>query len=646
MNKRSTNIAACLAVSLLTSACALNPYEKDPRPPISYETPTVQLEPHSLQSARHYAERTYHEYRRQLSAEYDRQQLLSTSLIGVGAAVLGLAAFDAGTDAIVAAALAGGTGYTIGTWNTSRPRLHIYVEGMSALVCAKRAMQPLALSETERDALTADHDRIVKRGDEVATAAGAVTHALAAALAVRGKESEVARTAQKMLEEVGPALNRANSAYVKGHSLLQASHSAGADLEDAIDKIRSDVTLAIEGTLSDLSSLPNVLAGLAPASQIFAPELDLASILSGRLTPLSKDPSSSAAIATLNSTRDPTKQEIPKNAIIEVVLSEAIGELRTAMLRLDQASGRVTAISGTVDVKQVKKLVAGEGCGVDPSKLSTGLVLSRSRIDLKPETAVIHFIRVTGGTLPYQANHVTLPATGINIDMRGDTLTIVADTQTQAGETHVVEVLDTARNRAEVTIAIEKVPETSPSDGGDGGDSEGGNSRARDLVGDDEKRLLASNVDKRKAVQAGLCTPESASAHDSRDQRDGEFGGRTRFRILQFAIENHSHTAGPAHLSEDDIALLGNAEAPAACDGHLNWFEKQHLDQSKVCKVRVRLGLSAKMENNLDTEAREKIRSISAPVDPKAAEFGQLSALLLGQIQQLPGDATQLGKCQ
>ena len=267
-------------------------------------------------------------------------------------------------------------------------------------------------------------------------------------------------------------------------------------------EIRSDVTLAIEGTLSDLSSLPNVIAGLAPASQIFAPELDLKTILSGRLAPSTKDTSSSAAIANLNSTRDETNK-LPENANIEVVLSQTIGELRTAILRLEQASARVTAITGTVDLKQVNKLVSGEGCGVDPSRLSTGLVLSRSRIELKPETAVTHFIRVTGGTLPYQANLVTLPAAGVNIDMRGDTLTIVADTQTRAGETHVIEVLDTARNRAEVTIAIEKAPGKSPSDGGDGGDSEGGESRTGTLVGDDEKRLLESNLAIRTAVQAG-----------------------------------------------------------------------------------------------------------------------------------------------
>ena len=264
MNRIFARIGICLSVSLLTSACALNPYEKDSRPPVSYATPKVQLDPHSLQSARHYAERTYHEYRRQVSAEYDRQQLLSTSLIGVGAAVLGLAAFDAGTDAIVAAALAGGTGYTIGTWNTSRPRLHIYVEGMSALVCAKRAMQPLALSKTEREALKTDHERIVERGDEVATAAGAVTHALAAALAVTGRESDVTLTAQKMLDGVESALNRGNSAYVKGHSLLQASDSAGADLEDAVDKIRPDyVPCAVE------RHRPS--AGANPARQTVAP---------------------------------------------------------------------------------------------------------------------------------------------------------------------------------------------------------------------------------------------------------------------------------------------------------------------------------------------------------------------------------------
>ena len=629
-----------LALCLLASSCALNPYGDPTRHPVDATAPGAHTGPASLEAARQYAERTYDDYHRQLAAEYTRQRRLSAGLLGIGAAVLGLAAFDAGTDAITATALAGGTGYTIGTWNTSRPRLHIYVEGMNALVCAKRAVQPVALSRPVREGLVADIGRVIRQGEEVADNAGALTTALAKATGRSGGT----RTAQRLLTAVEPALDRAGAAYVKGHSLLQASHTAGADLKDAVDRIRSDVALAVEGTLSDLSSLPNVIAGLAPAAQIFAPQLDLAATLSGRLAPSPADPQPSRADGEVD-TRSTSKRRVQPH-VPAVDLSRPIGDLSAALLKLDQASARVAAVAATVDLKQIDKLLAAEGCGLEPGQLSTEISLSRTRIDLKPAAAATHFVRVTGGTLPYQANLLSLPAPGISLNMRGDTLTIVADTHTRAGDEHVVEVSDTANHRAAVTVAIEPAPISSANAGSPTHQPE--DVPAGELVGDDETRLLAPAPAKRKAVQAGLCTPESPRDYDPVDRIDGRFGPRTRFRILQYVMASRSHPADQlAQLDANDIEVLSDDQVPGECAGHLNWFEKQTLlDKPAVCEVRVRLGLEARLDEALDDDARRAIQKISEPEDPEAALFGQLSGRLLNQIRRAEADTVELDKCR
>ena len=109
MDPPHKSVLMCLALCLLASGCALNPYGSPTRHPVNAAAPDAHPDPYSLESARHYAERTYDDYHRQLAAEYTRQRRLSTGLLGIGAAVLGLAAFDASTDAITATALAGGT---------------------------------------------------------------------------------------------------------------------------------------------------------------------------------------------------------------------------------------------------------------------------------------------------------------------------------------------------------------------------------------------------------------------------------------------------------------------------------------------------------------------------------------------------------
>lgn len=273
-------------ILFVASGCATNPYPVDSRP--SHRESDVRSEeaPGTMAYARRYADRTYEEYRQKLSAEFRRQQFLSNSLISLGAATLGIATFGGGRDGIVATALAGGTGYALGTWDTSRPRSHIYVEGMNALSCAKSAISPLTFSKGELDDLKDLREGLQAAIRDVASAVSGVSGYLAAVQTdPKEKDTELVGTAGQVLADVQPMLSRAAEAYVKSRSLTAVVEGAGESLEVAVDRIRGEVTGAIEGTRADLVTLPKLISSLSDYTQVFAPGVDLAAVLSGRLTP-------------------------------------------------------------------------------------------------------------------------------------------------------------------------------------------------------------------------------------------------------------------------------------------------------------------------------------------------------------------------
>ena len=299
--------------------------------------------PGTIAYARRYADRAYEEYRQKLSAEYQRQQALSNSLISLGAATVGIATFGGGRDGIVATALAGGTGYTLGTWDTSRRRPHIYVEGMKALSCAKTAIRPLTFSDGELADLKNLREKLQASIEEVTSAVSDVSGYLAAVQTnPKERNTELVRTAEQVLTDVQPVLSRTTEAYVKSQSLTAAVKGAGASLEVTVDRIRGEVTGAIEGTRADLASLPKLISSLSDYAEVFAPGVDLAAILSGRLTSGGQEDDGIAGIdeaagSTQSSREKKQRRQSDKADTTEdprFLLAKAIGDLRGAVAAL------------------------------------------------------------------------------------------------------------------------------------------------------------------------------------------------------------------------------------------------------------------------------------------------------------------------
>ena len=649
------SIVLCIA-----AGCATNPYPIDSRPSHRESDVPADKGPGTIEYARRYADRTFEEYRQKLSAEVQRQQLLSNSLISLGAATLGIATFGGGRDGIVATALAGGTGYALGTWDTSRQRPHIYVEGMKALSCAKSAIRPLTFSKDGLEDLKGLRNKQqASIGKVASTVAGVSSYLAAVQTDSREKDTELVGTAEQVLADVEPVLSRATEAYVKSQSLTAAVEGAGGSLEVTVDRIRGEVTGALEGTRADLASLPKLISSLSDYAQPFAPGVDLAALLSGRLTPAETDPiermSMSEVLGTLErsrgdddgESRDPKKQDQADSPLDwRFLLATEIGTLRGAVAELGTYTSQLIGWVDQVKAQQVAATL--DGCGIEAKALAGSLSLSRSVVTLAPKKAQRVNVTIKGGTLPYSHALENEPAPGINVSTRGDTVSVFATDQTMPGESYRVEVRDATGATVTLTIRVRKEEKTNGtsgnSPGAGNGETAGPNNRQISLMpyglsGEDEVRLLATNHAKRTRVQRSLCTPDSPPTYDPADRRDGEFGPRTRFRIREFLLANEEQERAmkdPPELIGADIELLTRENAEQCRTNVMNFYEKS-LTKMEICQVRVKLGLAAEPPV-LDHIVRMAIFSLEDAADQNARDFRQLNEALFAQIGNLePG---------
>lgn len=613
---RRIAIATIAACAVILGGCASNPYPAAERPHLP-DADRPSLEPGSMAYARRYADDTYAEFRGLLLREVDREQDLAHGLIMIGATALGIAAYEGSRDALIGAALGGGTLYTLGSWDSSRPRFEVYVEGMKAVVCAKRAIEPLHLSDARADELRVLRKELSDSIDATADAiAAVVTNATGAASA--GQSSPI----DSEIRSIEELLERAQRAQVAGDKLARAADSAGSSLEDAIDQIQNDVYKAINGTRSDLASLPAIIGGLSQAGDIFVPGLDLGAMLGAAV-------SAGEVVGGQQSTTG-----APGAAV--QISPAALGKLRAAGIRLASRTSRLQGMVDTIRSDQVRSNL--EECGVDPKSLSLGLQFSRSQVSFMAGQSGISTVRVKGGTLPYRAQFEDLPANGLNAAVSGDTVSIIATESILAGQRHSLLVSDSAENMATVTVEVVSSSENPQSPVVSGTPQSTSTLAAGGTKGAETSRLRT--VGERVRVQAALCTPEVPPAYDAKDARDGVFGQRTRFRIKVFQNMGHGTNTvdhEPA-LTQEQIELLLSGEMEKCTADRLNRFEHE-LGPTDICKVRVKLGLQ-KSPEQLDAQVREKLSAFPGAADAEAQQWRQLTKRFHDQILAMPADAS------
>lgn len=613
---RRVAVASIAAGVVILGGCASNPYPAAERPHLSGAN-RLALESGSMAYARHYADATYAEFRRLLLREVDREQHLAHGLITIAATALGIAAYDGTRDALIGAALGGGTLYTLGSWDSSRPRVEVYVEGMKAVVCAKRAVEPLHLSGARVEELRVLRNELADSIDETSEAVAVLIANITGGLAT-GQVSPI-NSEIRLIEEL---LERAKSAQVAGDKLARAADSAGSSLEDAIDQIQNDVYEAINGTRSDLASLPAIIGGLSQAGDIFVPGLDLGAILGGAI-------SAGEVVGAQQGTAG-----APSAAV--QISPAALGKLRAAGIRLASRTSRLQGMVDTIRSDQVRSNL--EECGVDPKSLSLGLQLSRSQVSFTAGKAGLSTVRVKGGTLPYRAQFEDLPANGLNAAVSGDTVSIIATESIQAGQRHSLLISDSAEGMATVTVEVVSSSANQPSPDVRSTPQSTSTLGAGGTKGAEASRLRT--VGERIRVQAALCTPEVPPAYDAKDARDGVFGQRTRFRIKVFQDMGHGKNTVDDErvLTQKQIELLLSGEMKECDSDRLNRFEDE-LGLTDICKVRVKLGLQ-QSPKQLDAQVREKLSAFPAAADAEAQQWRQLTKPFLDQILAVPVDTS------
>jgi len=449
--------------TMAISGCASNPYITDPRPSYSEmngascRSGPACAASGSIEYAWRYADNTYESYEAKLSQEFSRQQFLSGGLLTLGAAIIGMAVGHANNYWMAGTALTAGTIYQLGTWNSSKDRLGIYIEGMKAVSCAQSAVEPLRIGAGGIANIQNDEARVREDIEHAAKAAGKVMTWLAiVGDQNRQNPSSLERKAESELASMGVLFKKGNDAISHAARLEQGVQEAGGLLENTLKDIRTSVDAALNGTLADLSNLPKFISNLSASASMFAPGLDLDSVFKGAVA--ATNVASKKGGLLMGSPESGSPLDAVREAPIDPVLklAGALGDLSSRHTLLAASISRLKGTLGKAAPSQSRVRNSLAGCGIDLEKLNLGLHLDRSAVAFKAGIAGISMVTLSGGTLPYAASFVDLPAPkGISFSLSREVLMVSATGDTEVGNSTQVKVADSAGSTAFLTISVE-----------------------------------------------------------------------------------------------------------------------------------------------------------------------------------------------
>ena len=436
------------------AGCATNPYVAIPRP----DVPASASAGIRVQAAVEYANRVYDAYAKMPLDEFERQQALSTGLILAGASVLGMAIGGASTNAIAGVALAGGTAYTIGNWNTSASRQMIFIEGRKALSCGRSAVAPLDLSDEELDLLRQQVKATVEVARRAARAAGDVTRWLAIVSSQdAGAASPLVTASQAELAAFAQRFDAANKVILHAGGAERLVASAGGLLVAHVDNVRTLVDGSLNDTQASLLALPQAIGTLGKAAAMFVPTLDLDSTLKNKVAaPKSGaggvvtaedgciDASTGAPVPCAPTSRDPVAQ-----------LSEALGRLRYQAAALEVQTNALRAVD-PMALEQMQAAITA--CNPDLAKAMRPLTADPATIEVEAGTPAAALVVISGGTAPYTPTVLSPGMPGVNIVVLPDAITITTGMDTVAGSTYRIRIVDSARASVTVTIKVSAKP--------------------------------------------------------------------------------------------------------------------------------------------------------------------------------------------
>ena len=474
--KRTRSVRHCWAVVhssvilglvLGLPACAGIPFTEDTRPRYAADlraegtqsgatqasevTSRMVSRPGTIEYAIQYANETYEAYRKKLLQESRLEQLLSGGLLTLGAAAIGAAAYGADMDVLIGLGLGGGLAHQLGTWNTNKDRLGIYVEGMKAMSCAKTAITPLRIGEEVAKDISTKADELKKAIEETANATGELTTWRASVTLLVTDTPDLLNAAEAELAEIAGVFNEANGLLSRAASTRSKVNNAGEMLETKIDEMRALIDEALNGTRADLGNLRDVIGSIGDYANIFIPGVDLGSTLQNAVG-AAETGKTKIKITTHNGLLGLEKDGEFTASLAQAGLADALGRLREKRQVL---LANMSAVKGLVEPISLVAVKSGlDRCGIDTSKFGSAITLDRTVVIFQPNKAGTAIVSINGGTRPYTASLIDLPAKGIGptLPAGSNVLIIVASDETEAGATHQIKVSDSANNTVILTV--------------------------------------------------------------------------------------------------------------------------------------------------------------------------------------------------
>lgn len=444
-----------LVLALLLAGCAGLPYIENTRPR-SIADKTDALSRNTLEYALEYADDTYDAYGQKLVEEFQRQQAVSTGLLGLAAGLFAAGTYGADVDVLLGGAIGGGLIYQLGTWNSNKDRLHIYMEGRRAMTCAKDAIVPVALSPGQIQLVRLSAQDTFKAHDAASDAAATTTAMLAIASTRLPGKPALLESAESELAEIDGIFERAHRAIQRSAALERKANDAPAYLVGQIDRIRTDIDDALRGTLSDLSALrehigaisafANQFSPLGAAGNTFRNDLEGAGAARNEGTGIVTNAESGLLSEMLR--KDGFAPKAVGDVDIQFYLADALGDLRGRRQDLIARTAHLEGLLDPADLDTIKQRL--EPCRIDTSGLVRPITLDPDEVTIPPKKAGMKIVDIQGGTRPYHAAIRDFGAAGIkvHIPVGSSELQIITSEQTVEGSVVRVRVSDATQRDA------------------------------------------------------------------------------------------------------------------------------------------------------------------------------------------------------
>ena len=382
---------ACLRkfarVSLLAGAasiagCGTNPI-------VRWDSPqTADVPDYTLAYGITYANRARDAYRAAIQSDTKTSQSMGSGLIGLGAAIAGLAIFHSHRDAILGTTLLGGTALGLGYWSLSKQRLLVYQAGVAGINCSIEAVLPLYITVENLKGMGLAVDEVDARIRGTVSAIDALNKVL------EGAKADDRTQAEQAISDAQSVITTGRASALSARQFMRAAGQAGPQLVAAVDRISNVVDKAVLDTLPDLSAVPKVVSGLAGLAGSFAPGSGVEAAFTAALKAVTGQ--SESAIR-----RPPLAESIDK----------PIKALRAATADL---AGSVSALNGRLagyDTAANTSRLAD--CGV--TGIDSALKVTQSRIEVKAATESTNLVRVSGGASTVYSGAFLKQAEGLTV---------------------------------------------------------------------------------------------------------------------------------------------------------------------------------------------------------------------------------------